>query len=769
MLRSWRLVSLCSLVAAGILTFPQSSLASDELLLMSEVTELSFEELLNVEVKTPAAITRVSTPLTPASVTVITSEQIQGSSARNIYDLIEERVPGAIWFENESGPVLGIRGTTAARNYKLLLRVNDRVMNSKGRHGAKTELEHWDMSDIERIEVIRGPGSVTYGPGAIAGVINIYTHTAKTFEGSRASARYVTDYDSKGASFSTGKVCDDFNYFVHGSVQYTDGDTSRRFLGDDDGKAGYIGEDIKSDSEVLDSFGDYQDLPQVKFHVDSEYGENWRFWGRYTQQGSHWASNETKTDFGNGPENQQGSRARQVTGVAEFSDELSKEIGLSLMLSVDSLDSERRTENVRHPDPGHILNKGSDFSETEVFVRAVTDWSMSDSFELAVGSEYSFDYYGRGWGDSKNDMRLGDDRNLVSGPQSNAISPDNKGSADRDGNAIYIDDGWDTHTFSLFSEANYKVSPWLQTLLSGRVDHTTHQDWIFSPRVAFLTTVSEGHFVKLILQRSVRQNTAEQSKANYETGIDTDEEQLDSVELIYSGYLTKDLSYNLTSFYNEAEVVAFESELNRTIKAGDLQFYGIEADLTYQRAASSLGVAYSFVKQTAWDLDDDLDGSGISYSDYQQPINDNGATLLGEGNDLNNFPIHQFKIFGSVSLLEKLTLHSDARVSWDFKGSKDGLQSLESAVAGEEEEADVAVALNRLDEVDTFDYDFRLNASLRYSLTEQLDVSLFAQNLLSSNRAKRYSFSNGNNDPAPNDVRFLEEPRTFGLRADYRF
>ena len=84
---------------------------------------------------------------------------------------------------------LGLRGIISDREDKYLLLVNDRIMNDKTHYGAASERELPELNDIHHIDVIRGPGSNIYGPGAVSMVIAIYTDTAKTFEGTKADAR----------------------------------------------------------------------------------------------------------------------------------------------------------------------------------------------------------------------------------------------------------------------------------------------------------------------------------------------------------------------------------------------------------------------------------------------------------------------------------------------------------------------------------------------------------------------------------------------------
>lgn len=99
---------------------------------MNELLNMSLEDLSQIKVSVPAALTKLPSIETPASITVITAQDIAITPARNIYDLLEVYVPGAAWINYEEGPILGIRGSISERQYKYLLRVNGRVLNNKG-------------------------------------------------------------------------------------------------------------------------------------------------------------------------------------------------------------------------------------------------------------------------------------------------------------------------------------------------------------------------------------------------------------------------------------------------------------------------------------------------------------------------------------------------------------------------------------------------------------------------------------------------------------
>lgn len=318
---------------------------------IEDLRKMSFEELMEVEIDVSAAITHLVLPETPAAVTVITADDIRHTPARNILDLIEVYVPGAIWMNYEEGTQIGMRGLIANHNTKYLLRVNGKSMNNKGHFGAMAELEEWDLNDIKQIEIVRGPGSVTYGPGAIAGVINITTHTTSSSKGLKATANYVNKYGSRGLSLRHSYESPKFKLFSYASITRTPGFRPRQFLVKPDNDYGYIGETFELGKEPLDYFADYRDKPQMKFHADAQFSGNWRFWSRYTQQGATWSGNEAKTEFDGNLLNQQSLRIRQWTAALQNERELSGNLTLSTMLSMGSSDAERIRENYYDPDP----------------------------------------------------------------------------------------------------------------------------------------------------------------------------------------------------------------------------------------------------------------------------------------------------------------------------------------------------------------------------------------------------------------------------------
>ncbi len=152
--------------------------------------DLPMEDLMKVEIASTAALTKTQARLVPAAVTTISREQIQGSSARSLFELLDIYVPNLQWARNNwEASNLGLRGIINDRDDKYLLLVNGRVMNEHTHYGAVTERDLVTLRDINHIDVIRGSGSALYGPGAISMVINIVTDNANTFEGTEVFTR----------------------------------------------------------------------------------------------------------------------------------------------------------------------------------------------------------------------------------------------------------------------------------------------------------------------------------------------------------------------------------------------------------------------------------------------------------------------------------------------------------------------------------------------------------------------------------------------------
>ncbi|HYG01947.1 MAG TPA: TonB-dependent receptor plug domain-containing protein [Chryseosolibacter sp.] len=184
---------------------------------------MSLEELMNIPI-TVASSKALTSRESPGIVTLITSDEIASSGARDLIDVLR-LVPGFEFGVDVQGVVgLGLRGNWGHEG-KILILWDGMEMNE--RSFATTQLgQHFPLEQIDRIEIIRGPGSAMYGGYAELGVINITSKKGKALQGGMISTMYSQmkeTYGRKEANAMFGNSKDDLAY----DVKFTLGEGTR--------------------------------------------------------------------------------------------------------------------------------------------------------------------------------------------------------------------------------------------------------------------------------------------------------------------------------------------------------------------------------------------------------------------------------------------------------------------------------------------------------------------------------------------------------------
>jgi iron complex outermembrane receptor protein len=148
----------------------------------SQLSDMAIEDLLNVVV-TSASRKEQSARDVAAAVYVITREDIRRSGLTSVPELLR-LVPGVHVAQiNANRWAVSIRGFSGVYANKLLVLVDGRSIYNRLFAGTEWELPEVLVDDIERIEVIRGPGAVMWGANAVNGVINIVTVASDQVQG----------------------------------------------------------------------------------------------------------------------------------------------------------------------------------------------------------------------------------------------------------------------------------------------------------------------------------------------------------------------------------------------------------------------------------------------------------------------------------------------------------------------------------------------------------------------------------------------------------
>ncbi|MBN1909454.1 MAG: TonB-dependent receptor [Pirellulales bacterium] len=157
----------------------------------TKILDMPLEQLAHVPVTAPSmqvevtTVSRTAQPIgrTPAAVYVVTNEMIKRCGARNIPEVLRT-VPGVTVARiNASAWAITIRGLNGRFANKLLVQIDGVAIYSPTHSGVFWERDYVMLEDVDRIEVIRGPGASVWGANAVNGVINIVTKAAKDTTG----------------------------------------------------------------------------------------------------------------------------------------------------------------------------------------------------------------------------------------------------------------------------------------------------------------------------------------------------------------------------------------------------------------------------------------------------------------------------------------------------------------------------------------------------------------------------------------------------------
>jgi iron complex outermembrane receptor protein len=180
-----------------------------------DLTQFSLEDLMNVQV---ISVSKKEQKLakTGAAIFVITQEDIRRSGATNIPDLLR-MVPGVdVARVDHSTWAISIRGFNGVYANKVLVLIDGRSVYHPAYSGVLWYAQDLPLEDLERIEVIRGPGGTVWGANAMNGVINIITKSAQDTPGGLIVAGGGSDAQAEGLIQYGGKAGASGDYRVYG-------------------------------------------------------------------------------------------------------------------------------------------------------------------------------------------------------------------------------------------------------------------------------------------------------------------------------------------------------------------------------------------------------------------------------------------------------------------------------------------------------------------------------------------------------------------------
>ncbi|HYJ41939.1 MAG TPA: TonB-dependent receptor [Steroidobacteraceae bacterium] len=220
---------------------------------LDALKRMSFEELMTVEI-TSVSRTEETLRDAAAAVAVISPEIIRRSGATTVPDALR-LVPGLhVGEQTASSWAVSARGFSSINSEKLLVLSDTRSIYTPLFSGVNWTVQDYLLEDIERIEVIRGPGAALWGSNAVNGVINITTRSARDTHGTRIEAGAGTFDRAWLEGRYGGETSGGVNFRVYGKYFERDATFAPTLDTEDSWNLGHVGFRTDWDGSGHDSF-----------------------------------------------------------------------------------------------------------------------------------------------------------------------------------------------------------------------------------------------------------------------------------------------------------------------------------------------------------------------------------------------------------------------------------------------------------------------------------------------------------------------------------
>lgn len=656
---------------------------------------LSLEDLAQLQIYT-GSLTETSLRMVPGAITTITQEMIEKSGARRMDELLEIYVPNLQMMRQsfQLSPI-GMRGILKDDDASILYMVNGRILNRRSLQGAQQERDLPMMGDIHHIDILRGPNSAVYGPGGVTGIINVVTFDGDSFEGHDVKVRIGAVEDFKSMEVrSSFKWGEDSRLFVSGGVSEYDGaDPSDSPL--------FFGKSFTVPNGVVATAGEpfefkvpndhASDRDQLKKKIHFQYNKDaFEFWARYTKGGQILTQPRRVVDPPpDGAANiSKVTKARtgvsvgyqQISSSASYKYELNKDWDIDFTLSYDLLDFEQ----VPFFANGLIINN----REEEYFTRILAHWHPDEAHQVALGTEYSHEIFGKGG--------LG--------------FPDVVPSTERQGATVHP---WSTNTYSLFAEHQWVITPEWTSFVDMRVDKHSFTNLLFSPRVSLIYVPNDIDTYKIVVAKAVRRSPDDEIRSQWlDSRTFADTETILNVELRYERQHSEKLHFAASWFVYSLDLVAFSSSNKRTEGLGKQNVWGVELEGSYITEKTRFNFSHGFTKLISFDPKDPTALQTIS------------AQPRGIGNDLADWSNHISKLAVIHDFDKRWSSSASLRLYWGFPGAED----LANFFNGQTTKKSVPRTDAGFD--DAFGVNAYLNLGLQYKPVEDYTFRLDAFNTL---------------------------------------
>ncbi|WP_423147170.1 TonB-dependent receptor plug domain-containing protein [Rubrolithibacter danxiaensis] len=210
----FREFSFAAFLLVVFIILPGKTYSQDTLIAAQNLKNLSIEELMNIEVtsvsKVPEKLTEVA-----SAIQVITQQDIHRSAATSVPEALRLASNLQVTQVNSRHWIISARGFNSTYSNKLLVMIDGRTVYSPLFAGVFWDAQQVLLEDVDRIEVISGPGGTLWGANAVNGVINIITKNSKQTQGLYLSAGLGSELKDIVEARYGGRINPELSYRVY--------------------------------------------------------------------------------------------------------------------------------------------------------------------------------------------------------------------------------------------------------------------------------------------------------------------------------------------------------------------------------------------------------------------------------------------------------------------------------------------------------------------------------------------------------------------------
>ena len=246
------------ILLSAMLTTLSTQAATLDAALPDDLTDMSMEALMDIEI-TSVSKKPQKQSAAAAAIFVITNDDLRRWGVTNIPEALR-RVPGIDVAKIDANKwAITSRGFNSRFANKLLVLIDGRSVYTPLFAGVYWDNQDVVLQDVERIEVIRGPGGTLWGANAVNGVINIITKSSADTQGDMVSVTAGNEVKGIGVARHGGKFSNGVNYRVYAKYSDYDEGYSSGDAHDDwrTGQLGFRSDWIQTDRDSVTFQGDY--------------------------------------------------------------------------------------------------------------------------------------------------------------------------------------------------------------------------------------------------------------------------------------------------------------------------------------------------------------------------------------------------------------------------------------------------------------------------------------------------------------------------------